>query len=72
MGEKEGKVANTHFSEVLVKLMKEKSYSQLSLAKHLGIRQSQISLWIRAKTYPSFESLANLCKMLNVSAEIFF
>jgi transcriptional regulator with XRE-family HTH domain len=57
------------FAAILKKLMYEKKLNQLSLAKMLGIRQSQVSNWVNGKSLPGYYSLKILCTKLHVSAD---
>ena len=42
--------------------------SQSELARKLNIRQSNISYYIKGNTMPALDTLANLCKLLDVDA----
>ena len=42
--------------------------TQTEIAKHLGINHSQISCYIHGKKMPALDTLANLCKLLDVDA----
>lgn len=43
--------------------------SQTEIAKKLGISQSTVSKYMRLNKYPSIDTFANLCKILDVSAD---
>lgn len=43
--------------------------SKSELARQLGISQSTISKYLHKDKYPSLETFANLCKILDVSAD---
>ena len=43
-------------------------YTQTSIARQLGIKQQQISSYIHGKSFPSLDTLANLCKVLDLDA----
>ena len=44
-----------------------KSYSQI--AKELGVSQPTISKYMHLNKYPSIDTFANLCEILDVSAD---
>ncbi len=43
--------------------------SQKEIANKLGITQSTLSKYMRANKYPSLITFANLCQILDVSAD---
>lgn len=43
--------------------------TQTEIAKLLGISQSTVSKYMRLNKYPSIDTFANLCKILDVSAD---
>ena len=43
--------------------------TQVKLAKKLGITQSTISKYMRMNKFPSLDTFANLCEILDVSAD---
>ncbi len=43
--------------------------SKKEIAKKLGINQSTISKYLYQDKYPSLETFANLCQVLDVSAD---
>ena len=58
--------------EIQVRLREaiEDSYmTQSEIAKQLGINQSTVSKYMRLNKYPSIDTFANLCKVLDVSAD---
>ena len=46
----------------------QKGMTQEQLAQQLHINQSQISCYIHGKKLPALDTLANLCKILDVDA----
>ncbi len=42
--------------------------SQTSIARQLGIKQQQISSYIYGKSLPALDTLANLCRILELDA----
>ena len=61
---------NPRFSEILRDLMIERNYSQVELAKLLGIKQSQISEWLSGKNLPGYDSLRLIAVKLDISADV--
>jgi len=59
---------NPQFDKILGKIMEERKLNQLQLAHILGVRQSQISNWLNAKSLPGYYSIKLLCEKLKVSA----
>ena len=45
------------------------SMSKKELAQKLGINPSTISKYLHADKYPAIETLANICQILDVSAD---
>lgn len=58
------------FIKILTELMKENNLNQTQLANLLGIKQSQVSEWLKGKSKPGYDNLKNLCMVLGVSADI--
>jgi len=50
-------------------MMEKNNLNQLELSELLGIRQSQISNWLNAKSLPGYYSIRVLCEKLKVSAD---
>lgn len=47
--------------------IKQSGYTQTELAKKLGISQPTIAYYLRGDKLPALDTLANLCKILDVS-----
>lgn len=54
--------------ERLAEAITQSGLTQNEIAKRLGIKQSQISCYIHGKKMPALDTLANLCKVLDVDA----
>lgn len=52
----------------IINAIKESKLTQTQLAKLLGIGQQTISEYIRGKSMPALDTLANLCKVLDLDA----
>ena len=49
--------------------MIEKSLNQTELAKKIGVKQSQITEWLKGKSKPCYDNLRSICENLGISAE---
>lgn len=49
--------------------IKQSGMSQKDIATKLGISPSTVSKYVRLDKFPSIETFANLCKVLDVSAD---
>ena len=50
----------------LAECIKQSGMTQNELATKLGIKHQQISCYIRGQKMPALDTLANLCKILDV------
>ena len=58
--------------DIQKRLREEIKYSRLSqkeIAKKLGINPSTVSKYTRLDVYPALDTFANLCQILDVSAD---
>lgn len=53
----------------LINEIKESGLSQSEIARRLNIKQQAISQYITGQTMPALDTFANLCKILDVSAD---
>lgn len=60
---------NIEIANKLLKLRKEKGYSQEQLAEKLGISRQAVSKWERAEASPDTDNLIELCKLYGVSLD---
>ena len=49
--------------------IKNSSYSQKDIAKHLGVSPQTVSKYMRENIFPALDTLAKLCELLDVSAD---
>lgn len=47
--------------------IKQSGFSQTELAKKLGVSQPTIAYYLRGDKLPALDTLANLCKIIDVS-----
>lgn len=52
----------------LAEEIEQSGLSQCEIASRLGIKQPQISCYVHGKKLPALDTLANLCKILDVDA----
>lgn len=57
------------FVDILSDIMKEKNLNQTEFASIVGIKQSQVSEWLKGKSKPGYDSLKAICLALNISAD---
>ena len=50
----------------LAEVIKESGMTQSEIARRLGIKHQQISWYLRGQKMPALDTLANLCKLLDV------
>lgn len=59
-------------SEIQVRFreaIKTSGMTQTEIAKQLGVNPNTVSKYMRLNKFPSLETFANLCKILDVSAD---
>lgn len=57
------------FAEILQEIMIEKSLTQTALAEKIGVKQSQVSEWLKGKSNPGYDNIRSMCENLGISAE---
>lgn len=57
------------FIEILQEIMIEKCLNQTQFAKLVGIKQSQVSEWLKGKSKPSYDMIKQICLALSISAD---
>ncbi len=58
-----------NFSEILQEIMIEKSLTQVAIANIIGVKQSQVSEWLKGKSKPGYDNLKAMCENLGISAD---
>lgn len=58
---------NTQFSEILKDILIEYNLTQVAFAKLVGIKQSQVSEWLKGKAKPGYDMLKQISISLNIS-----
>ena len=57
------------FTEILKNFLKENDLTQTKFARTVGIKQSQVSEWLKGKAKPSYDLLKQMSKAFGVSAD---
>ena len=57
------------FIEILKEIMFKKELSQIKLAALIGVKQSQVSEWLKGKSKPGYDNLKAMCLALGVSGD---
>ena len=61
----------TNFSEILKDFLKENNLTQVAFAKIVGVKQSQVSEWLKGKAKPGYDTLKSMALAFDVSADYF-
>lgn len=59
-------ITNEHIQKRIAEIIKQSGMTQTALAKELNISQSAIAHFVKGDIMPALETLANLCKCLDV------
>ncbi|MBR2384117.1 MAG: helix-turn-helix transcriptional regulator [Clostridia bacterium] len=59
------------FSEILKDFLIENNLTQVEFAKKIGVKQSQVSEWLKGKAKPGYDILKSMALAFNVSADYF-
>ena len=59
------------FKEILRDFLKENGLTQTEFAKKIGVKQSQVSEWLRGKAKPGYDTLKAISLAFSVSADYF-
>ena len=61
-------ITTTDISLKLAEAIRQSGMSQQEIAKRIGVKQQQISSYLKGKTLPALDTLANLCNVLELDA----
>ena len=61
----------TEFKEILREFLEERGLTQVAFAKIVGVKQSQVSEWLKGKAKPGYDILKNISLSFNISADYF-
>ena len=59
------------FKEILKGFLSEKGLTQVSFAKIIDVKQSQVSEWLKGKAKPGYDILKRMSVAFNISADYF-
>ena len=59
-------ITNEQIQKRLAEAIKQSGMTQRQLAEQVGIRHQQISCYVNGQKMPAIDTLANLCKALDV------
>ncbi len=59
------------FKDILKDFLEERSLTQVSFAKLIGVKQSQVSEWLKGKAKPGYDILKRMSLAYNISADYF-
>ena len=59
------------FSVILKEFLQENNLTQVAFAKVIGVKQSQVSEWLKGKAKPGYDILRNIALSFNISADYF-
>ena len=57
------------FKEIFKTIMIDLNLNQTEVAAKLGIKQSQVSEWLKGKSKPGYDNLRNICIKLGVDPD---
>lgn len=60
------------FKEILLEYLQVKGMTQTEFAKKIGVKQSQISEWLKGKAKPSYDLMKQILKESNENAIFWF
>lgn len=61
----------TDFCEILKDFLSEHNLTQVAFANAIGVKQSQVSEWLKGKAKPGYDTLKSMALAFNVSADYF-
>ena len=59
------------FKEILNDFLIENDLTQTAFAERIGVKQSQVSEWLKGKAKPGYDMLKRMALAFNVSADFF-
>ena len=57
------------FSKILKDFLMENNLTQVAFAKIIGVKQSQVSEWLKGKAKPGYDTLKSMAIAFNVPAD---
>lgn len=59
------------FKEILKDFLQEKNLTQVAFAKKIGVKQSQVSEWLKGKAKPGYDVLKSIAISFDITADYF-
>lgn len=59
------------FKEILDDFLIENDLTQTAFAAKIGVKQSQVSEWLKGKAKPGYDMLKRMALAFNISADFF-
>ena len=59
------------FCEILKDFLADNNLTQVAFAKAIGVKQSQVSEWLKGKAKPGYDMLKAMALAFNISADYF-
>jgi transcriptional regulator with XRE-family HTH domain len=59
------------FPKILSEFLKENSLTQVQFAKIIGVKQSQVSEWLKGKAKPGYDTLQQMAIAFAIPADYF-
>lgn len=59
------------FSKILREFLTENNLTQAAFANAIGVKQSQVSEWLKGKAKPGYDTLKAMVLAFNISADYF-
>lgn len=60
-----------NFCEILYEFLKDNDMTQRLFAERVGVKQSQVSEWLRGKAQPGYDTLKRISLAFHISADYF-
>ncbi len=59
------------FKEILREFLEENNLTQVAFSKMIGVKQSQVSEWLKGKAKPGYDILKSMAMAFDISADYF-
>ena len=59
------------FKNILKDFLEDNNLTQVNFAKTIGVKQSQVSEWLKGKAKPGYDILKRMAIAFNISADYF-
>ncbi|HCH93127.1 MAG TPA: hypothetical protein DE061_05545 [Clostridiales bacterium] len=59
------------FSDILRDFLIRNNLTQSAFAREVGVKQSQVSEWLKGKAKPGYDILRQMCLAFSISADYF-